>query len=285
MIKAENVTFKYGSDGKEAVKNINLQIDEGDFIGITGHGGAGKTTLANILNGVIPQHCGGDFYGYVTVDGMDTVDTPAEKISLVLGSVFQDIESQLIMNDVYSEILFGLENFGVPHDEIDERINEALTLVGIEDLKNRETATLSGGQKQKVAIASIIALKPKYLILDEPTGELDPKSSRRIYELLKEINEKHGITVIVIEQKIMLLCEFAKKLTVMNNGEIILFGNVSDVLENSDALEEAGINVPRVVSLAKELKNRGLYSGKMPVNIETAAEIIRSITEVSYDKA
>lgn len=279
MIKVENVSFRYSGSQNEAVKNINIEINEGDFIGITGSGGAGKTTLSQILSGVIPQHSGGDFYGFANIDGMDTVETPTEKISSVLGSVFQDIESQLIMNDVYSEILFGLENFGVPHDEINARINEALRLVGIQDLKNRETATLSGGQKQKVAIASIIALKPKYLVLDEPTGELDPKSSRRIYELLKELNEKHGITVIVIEQKIMLLCEFAKKLIVMNNGEIILDGDVSEVLENSEILENTGINVPRIVTLAKELKSRGLYNGKMPVNIGSAACMVRSITE------
>lgn len=277
MLEFKNVTFKYVGAQENALEDISFTVNDGDFIGITGAGGAGKSSLTYAMNGVVPHCYKGDFYGAVLVDGKDTVETDPEDIAVILGSVFQDIDAQLIMPNVYEEMLFGLENFGVEHSEIEKRIDEALSMVGIEDLKHRDIATLSGGQKQKVAIASIIALNPKYLVLDEPTGELDPKSSRRIFELLKELNEKHGITVIVVEQKIMLLCEFVKKLIVMRDGKILLNGNVDEVLRHSDELLETGINVPRIVTLAQILREKGKFDGKMPVNIQEAVNMAKEV--------
>lgn len=277
MLEFKNVTFKYVGAQENALEDISFTVNDGDFIGITGAGGAGKSSLTYAMNGVVPHCYKGDFYGAVLVDGKDTVETDPEDIAVILGSVFQDIDAQLIMPNVYEEMLFGLENFGVEHSEIEKRIDEALSMVGIEDLKHRDIATLSGGQKQKVAIASIIALNPKYLVLDEPTGELDPKSSRRIFELLKELNEKHGITVIVVEQKIMLLCEFVKKLIVMRDGKILLNGNVDEVLRHSDELLETGINVPRIVTLAQIIREKGKFDGKMPVNIEEAVNMAKEV--------
>ncbi|MCD7774371.1 MAG: energy-coupling factor ABC transporter ATP-binding protein [Clostridiales bacterium] len=279
MIQFSNFSFKYNSGSKKAVDNISFTVSDGDFVGITGPGGAGKSTLVHSMTGIVPHEYQGDFYGAVTVDGMDTVEFQPEDISKVLGCVMQDIEAQLIMPNVFDEMLFGLENFGVPHDEIPDRIDEALEMVGISELKDRETGSLSGGQKQKVAIAEILALKPKYLVLDEPTGELDPKSSRKIFELLRDLNENYGITVVVVEQKIMLLCEFAKKLEVMDKGKIVLSGSVSDVLKHIDVMYKAGISIPRVVSLAALLVKRGFHIEKMPIDLNSAAEMIRAAEE------
>ena len=159
-----------------------------------------------------------DFYGSVKVDNTDTFDTTPGSLSLKIGSL-QDIDSQMVSSVVEDEILYGLENFSVPGDEIEERLLSALEAVGILPLRYRTIDSLSGGQKQKVAIAAIIALRPKVLILDEPTSELDPKSSEQIFDLLKELNEKYGITIVVIEQKIMLLSEYVKKLAVMIRAE------------------------------------------------------------------
>ncbi len=197
MIEIQELTFKYTDSKKNALKNISLKIEKGDFVGIIGESGAGKTTFCSCLNGLIPHHYTGDFYGSVKIEGQDTFEVKPDKLALKVGSVFQDIESQIVSYFVEDEILFGLENFGVPAEQIEGRITEALEALGISELRHREISTLSGGQKQKVVFAAILALQPEYLILDEPTGELDPASSLQIFELLKKLNEEKGITIII----------------------------------------------------------------------------------------
>ncbi|MCR5764352.1 MAG: ABC transporter ATP-binding protein, partial [Treponema sp.] len=284
MIKIENLTFKYEGAKKNALDKINLQIEDGDFLGIIGESGAGKTTLCSAINALIPHHYKGDFYGSVKIDDKDSFDTTPGQLALKVGSVFQDIDSQLLSTFVEDEILFGLENFDIPKDQIESRIQFALEEVGITDLRYREIASLSGGQKQKVAIAAIIALQPKILVLDEPTGELDPASSRQIFALLNKLNKEKGITIIVIEQKIMLLCEFAQKLAVMEKGKITHFGKVREVLKNAEELEEKGINIPRVVTLSRQLINNKLLpenlseDEEIAINSSEAAELIKKIT-------
>jgi energy-coupling factor transport system ATP-binding protein len=183
----------------------------------------------------------------------------------------------MVASVVEDEILFGLENFGVPRDEIEGRLEEALEAAGISGLRHRELSSLSGGQKQKAAIAAITALKPKIMVLDEPTGELDPFSSRRIFEYLKELNEKLGVTVVVIEQKIMLLCEFARRLAVMDRGVLVREGPVREVLQRPDVLEGAGVNVPRVTTLGKALSDKGLYRGELPQDLGQAELMMREV--------
>ncbi len=284
MIKIENLTFKYEGAKKNALDKINLQIEDGDFLGIIGESGAGKTTLCSAINALIPHHYKGDFYGSVKIDDKDSFDTTPGQLALKVGSVFQDIDSQLLSTFVEDEILFGLENFDIPKDQIESRVQFALEEVGITDLRYREIASLSGGQKQKVAIAAIIALQPKILVLDEPTGELDPASSRQIFALLDKLNKEKGITIIVIEQKIMLLCEFAQKLAVMEKGKITHFGKVREVLKNAEELEEKGINIPRVVTLSRQLINNNLLpenlseDEEIAINSSEAAELIKKIT-------
>jgi len=277
MIHIENLSFKYKNGRKPALDNICLTIGEGDFLGIIGGSGAGKTTLSYAINGVIPHHFPGDFYGSVKVDNIDTFDTTPGRLSLKIGSVLQDIDSQMVSSVVEDEILYGLENFSVPGDEIEERLLSALEAVGILPLRYRTIDSLSGGQKQKVAIAAIIALRPKVLILDEPTSELDPKSSEQIFELLKGLNEKYGITIVVIEQKIMLLSEYVKKLAVMDKGRIILSGNARDVLGHSSELEEIGIHCPRVVSLSNSLRDSDADVGGVWINLDEAEAGIRRL--------
>ena len=263
MIEIQELTFKYKNAKSNALQDISLKIEDGDFIGIIGESGAGKTTFCSVLNGLIPHHYDGDFYGSVKVNGTDTFDTKPDKLALKVGSVFQDIESQIISQFVEEEILFGLENFGVPADQIEQRIVSALDTLGILELRHREIAYLSGGQKQKVVIAAILALEPDILVLDEPTGELDPASSFQIFSLLKKLNEEKGITIIIAEQKIMLLCEFAKKLLVLEKGKMIHLGEIRDTLTHQKEKEEAGINCPRVVTLASEMKEQGLIPAGM----------------------
>jgi len=276
MIQFENMSFQYEHGRRPALENISLTIRKGDFVGIIGNSGAGKSTLTYALNGLVPHHYKGDFYGRVLVDGHDTVEMCPEKLSEYVGSVFQDIDGHMVASMVEDELLFGLENFAVPHDEIEDRIAGALAAVGISALRHRPLGTLSGGQKQKVAIAAILALKPAVMVLDEPTGELDPQSSRQVFEILRELN-RHGITVIVVEQKIMLLCEFVRTLVVMEKGRIACEGDVSDVLGNSAMLKKIGINVPRIVTLSDALTAKGFYRGTPPVRLEDAETMVREV--------
>jgi energy-coupling factor transport system ATP-binding protein len=277
MIRVRNLSFRYQEADRYALSGINLHVPEGDFLGIIGSSGAGKSTLTYVMNGVAPHHFPGDFYGEALVDGLDTVNAGAEQISRRVGSVFQDIDGQMVASVVEDEILFGLENFGVDHREIEDRLEGALAAAGISELRNRTISSLSGGQKQKLAIAAITALRPKIIVLDEPTGELDPRSSRRIFEYLRELNGDPGITIVVVEQKIMLLCEFVKHLVVMDRGAVVREGTVGQVLQRPDILEKAGVNIPRVTTLGERLRGEGIYTGELPWDLGQARVMMESL--------
>ncbi|WP_024834258.1 energy-coupling factor ABC transporter ATP-binding protein [Ruminiclostridium josui] len=277
MIEFKDFSFKYKTGEKPALTIKNLSIQKGDFVGIIGNSGAGKSTFTYAVNGVIPHHYEGDFYGEVRVKGQDTVDLSPTQLALSVGSVFQDIDGQMVSSVVEDEILFGLENFGVPKEEIEKRITDILKMVGIEDLRYRNINTLSGGQKQKVAISAVVAMMPDILVLDEPTAELDPQSSLQIYNMLKMLNENLNITIIVVEQKIMLLSEFSKRIIVLDSGEIYLEGTPKEVLSDTTKLTDIGVNCPRVSSLANNLKQRKIYNGPVPVNLNEAETMVRSV--------
>lgn len=277
MIEIKDFTFQYREGDEPILRDINLTIPDGTFVGITGAAGSGKSTLTYAINGIIPHCYPGDFYGSVFVEGLDTVETSLTDISQLVGSVCQDIDSQIVTSVVEDEILYGLENFSIPKDEVMPRLEEALEIMGISDLRDRSVDSLSGGQKQKVAVASILALKPKVLVLDEPTAELDPASSLSVYTLLKEYATKHGVTVIVVEQKIALLSEFADMLLIVDNGTIRFNGSPAEVLEHADELLEIGVNCPRSTTLVNTLKDRGLYLGPTVRNVSEAVAVCEEI--------
>ncbi len=277
MIEINDFSFKYQNSHETAISGLSLEIADGDFIGITGTSGAGKTTLTFALNGIIPQKIKGDFYGRILIDGKDTIEHEAEEFALSVGEVFQDIDSQMVASIVEDEVLFGLENFGIPHEEIGVRFEKVLNELGISDLRDREISSLSGGQKQKVAIASILALEPKYIVLDEPTGELDPESSRDIFNLLKKLNEEKGVTVVIVEQKIMLLCEYVKHLLVLDKGEKVFYGTADDMVGAIDKFKTIGINVPRVAELSSRLIEAGIYHGQVTLTVDDAEKMVKEI--------
>lgn len=283
MIEIKELTFKYSGSKKNALENVSLTIEKGDFVGLNGESGAGKTTLCSCINGLIPHHYNGDFYGSVKIQGTDTFDIEPGKLALKVGSVFQDVDSQLVSFFVEDEILFGLENFGIPKNQIEQRITAALEALEIQELRHREISTLSGGQKQKVAIAAILALEPDILVLDEPTGELDPASSVQIFKLLQKLNKEKGITIVVAEQKIMLLCEYVKKLIVLEKGTLIHYGEIRSTLTHQKEMEEAGINCPRVLTLTSRMAEEGLVpdsytkEDRICLNAEECADFIRKV--------
>ena len=233
MIEISNFSFQYREGATPVVQGIDLAIPDGAFVGITGAAGSGKSTLTYALNGIIPHCYPGDFYGSVVVDGLDTCDVALTDVSRLVGSVCQDVDSQFVTSVVEDEMLYGLENFGVPRDEIEGRLEQALDDMGIADLRDRTITSLSGGQKQKVAIASILALNSRVLVLDEPTAELDPASSRSVFDLLARYAREHGATVVVVEQKIALLSQYADMLVIVDEGRIRFADAPAKVLEHS----------------------------------------------------
>ena len=270
MIEISQLSFRYREGAGPILKGIDLSIPDGAFVGVTGAAGSGKSTLTYAINGIIPHCYPGDFYGSVRVDGLDTCEASLTDISRLVGSVCQDIDSQMVSSVVEDEVLYGLENFGVPKTEIPARVDEALAAMGIAELRDRSIAELSGGQKQKVAVASVLALKPRVLVLDEPTAELDPASSVAVFDLLKRCSVEHGTTVIVVEQKIALLSEYADTLVIVDEGEIRFCGTPHEVLEHSDELLEIGVNCPRSTSLVNRLRARGLVCGPAVCTVEDA---------------
>lgn len=282
IIRIDHVSFSYGEASARALDDVTLSVSPGDFLGIIGPSGAGKTTLASAMSGAIPHHYTGPFFGSVLVDGKDTCAVTLTDISQVVGSVLQDIDTQMVASVVEDEMLFGLENFGVPHSQIEERVIDALETVGIADLRERDIATLSGGQKQKVAIAAILALRPRVLVLDEPTAALDPASSRMVFETLRSINRKLGVTVVIIEQKVALLSEYASRIAVMQGGRIALEGTPSEVFSHSAELRSIGVDSPRVTRISNSLAARGLIEAGEPcLNVREASLLIKNLCKAS----
>lgn len=277
MIEISQLSFRYREGAGLILKGIDLVIPDGAFVGVTGAAGSGKSTLTYAINGIIPHCYPGDFYGSVLVDGLDTCEASLTDISRLVGSVCQDIDSQMVSSVVEDEVLYGLENFGAPKAEIPARVDEALAAMGIADLRERSIAELSGGQKQKVAVASVLALKPRVLVLDEPTAELDPASSVVVFDLLKRYSVEHGTTVIVVEQKIALLSEYADTLVIVDEGEIRFSGTPHEVLEHSDELLEIGVNCPRSTSLVNRLRARGLVQGRAVCTVEGAVAACKGL--------
>lgn len=277
MIEVRNFSFRYRGTSAPAVHDVSLSIPEGSFVGVTGAAGSGKSTLTYALNGIVPHCYRGDFFGSVLTDGCDTVETSLTDISRIVGSVCQDIDSQMVSSVVEDEVLFGLENFGVPRAEIEERLTGALEAMGIADLRFRSIDSLSGGQKQKVAIASILALEPRVLVLDEPTAELDPASSEAVFALLDRYARERKCTVVVVEQKIALLAEYADLLVVMEDGAVRFADAPEAVLAHAAELYEIGVNCPRSTSLVNRLRSCELYQGCAVCDVEGAVAACREV--------
>lgn len=277
MIEIRDFTFQYREGARPVVRGIDLAIPDGAFVGITGAAGSGKSTLTYALNGIVPHCYPGDFYGSVVVEDMDTCEVALTDLSRVVGSVCQDVDSQFVCAVVEDEVLYGLENFGVPRDEMEARVAQALADMGIAALRDRVISSLSGGQKQKVAIASILALHPRVLVLDEPTAELDPASSRVVFDLLAAYAREHGTTVVVVEQKIALLSQYADMLVIVDEGHIRFADAPARVLEHTAELDRIGVNCPRATTLMNRLRAKGIYDGPAVRNVEEAATALEEV--------
>lgn len=288
IIEMECVSFSYGTaaDSAYALKDIDLSVEEGTFVGLIGPSGAGKSTLASAITGAIPHHYQGHLFGSTLVAGLDTCEVSLTDIAKVVGSVLQDIDAQMVASVVEDELLFGLENFGIDHREIEGRIASALGAVGIADLRHREIATLSGGQKQKVAIAAILAMKPRVIVMDEPTSALDPASARDVFEVLQRAKELTGMTVILIEQTVALLAEYCDRVVVIDQGRIALDGTPTDVFSHGETLRAIGVDTPRTVRISNSLAEAGLAPNDSPaLTLDDAESLVAGILAPGLSKS
>ncbi|MDO5088515.1 MAG: ABC transporter ATP-binding protein [Leptotrichiaceae bacterium] len=252
-LKLKNINYKYPLSENQILKNVNIDIKKGEFWAVIGKNGSGKTTLCNLLRGFIPDFYKGELSGEVIVENRKLSEYSPEEIAKKIGFVFQNPFTQIsgVKETVFEETAFGLENLGMEVDYIRDKVEEVLKLLQIEHLKDKNPYELSGGQRQKVAFASIIAMDPEILIIDEPTSQLDPQGTEEIFKIINMLSEK-GKTVILVEHKIELIGEYAEKVIVLDEGEIILTGKTKDVLKNK-VLVEKGIGIPQYTMLAYKL--------------------------------
>ena len=278
MIKIQDFTFYYSGAEKPALKNVNLEIEDGEFVLITGPSAGGKSSLCRCINGLIPHFYGGKVAGRVEVQGLNTVKHSTKELATKVGMIFQDPENQLVTQDVEREIAFGLENLAFSRDLIAKRIEESLDTLGISALRHRPIHELSGGEKQKVAIASVLALHPEILMLDEPTSELDPKSADEVLSIAQRLNDELGITVILIEHRLDRVIQHTDRLIVLDGGRIVVDGNTRNVLhKNYQEISEAGIGVPPVIKLAHQLEIMNITDNKTPLTVKEGRMMLKEV--------
>lgn len=272
--KLEDVSYKYPLEDREILKNINLNIKKGEFWAVIGKNGSGKTSLCNVLRRFVPDFYKGELKGKITLEGKELKDYSAKEIVQKVGFVFQNPFTQIsgVKETVFEEIAFGLENLALDAEYIRKRVEETLKLLHIEELRNKNPYELSGGQGQKVALASIIAMDPEIMVIDEPTSQLDPKGTEEIFEII-DILKKEGKTIILVEHKLELIAEYAEKVMVLDEGKMILSGNTEDVLKNKILMEKE-IGIPQYVALAYKLMEEGkVQFEEIPITKEKAVEV------------
>ncbi len=273
IVNLHNVTYKYPLTDSPALKNINLQVNEGEFVALIGPNGAGKSTLCYTIAGFVPHFFKGEISGTVEVAGSESSKSNLHEWVLNVGLAFQNPFNQIsgAKYTVFEELAFGLENIGVPRDEMIQRVNDAMKLTGISDLADRSPYSLSGGQQQRVALTSILVMQPKVLVLDEPTSQMDPIGTREVFGVIRAMAER-GMTVLMAEHKVEWIANFADRVVALHDGEILLEGTPQDVL-TSDLLVEKAFGISRYTSVARKAKELGLWKGnRLPVTLEEAMD-------------
>ena len=277
-IICDHVNYIYSrgtSDEIHALKDVSFQIGDGEFVGIIGATGSGKSTLIQHLNGLLKATS-----GHIYIDGEDIYDDDysMKKLRSRVGLVFQYPEHQLFEETVLKDVCFGPKNQGLSNAEAEMRAYEALESVKMgDDCYDVSPFDLSGGQKRRVAIAGVLAMKPKILILDEPTAGLDPEGREEILGLLKNLHDEQGITVILVSHSMEDMADHAERLLVMDRGSIIMNGSPVEVFMNADILEEVGLSVPQVTAVLREMRQKGF---DVDISATTVAEAADSIMKV-----
>jgi energy-coupling factor transporter ATP-binding protein EcfA2 len=248
--------FRYKGSTAWALDGVSLDVEKGEFVTILGANGSGKSTICLMSNGLVPHALPGDLEGTAEVFGLDVRSHPVAELATKVGIVFQEPESQLFCMSVEEEVAFGPENLAVPMDEIRERVEWALELVGMDGYNDRSPFSLSGGQKQRVAIAAALSMRPDMLVLDEPAYALDPIGRVELYQVLKGLKEHHGMTVLLAECDSEEAAKYSDKVALMKDGRVISYGKPRDVLGDPERLHALGVTPPQVSEVSALLKER-----------------------------
>ncbi len=279
-IKTENIIYVYGEGTPFktiALDDVSIDIEKGDFVGIIGHTGSGKSTLIQLLNGLeLPAS------GKVMVDDKHVGSDKSElrKIRQSVGLVFQYPEYQLFEETVEKDVAFGPLNLGLPESEINIRVKESLQAVGFDynDIKDKSPFDLSGGQKRRVAIAGVLAMKPDYLILDEPTAGLDPAGRNEIFEQIKRLHKSNNQTVILVSHSMEDIAKLVEKVIVLYKGKVHMQGSPKEIYRNAQELVKIGLGVPQIVEVVMELRKNGFNIKDDIITVEEAKnEIIKEL--------
>lgn len=283
MIEIKDLTFTYPGADKENLKGINLIIERGDFIAIIGNNGCGKSTLCKTLNGLIPHFISGDMEGSVIIDGVDTKTVEVGHIAQKVGYVYQDFENQIVRPTVLDDASFACLNYA--YEDYKDRGKKALNLCGLEHKVNDYIWQLSGGQKHLLALAGVTALSPEVLILDEPIAQLDPAHARQIYEVLKDLNEKHGKTIIVIEHHTEFIADYCKHVVLMKEGRVVWKRSVKEALQRVEELQASNIFPPQITVAASKLIQMGKIARgrELPTTIDEGTRFFKGLAYQPYE--
>ena len=277
IIAFDNVRYRYPGDSRDSLCGVSLKIEKGSFVTVLGRNGSGKSTLAKHMNAtLLPDE------GTVSVNGISTLEEDRIiEVRRTVGMVFQNPDNQIIASSVEDDVAFGLENIGVPREEMLTRVDEALRACGIEALRKTEPHLLSGGQKQRVAIAGILAMRPRCIVLDESTAMLDPKGRRDVLEITHRLNREEGITIVLITHH-MDETASADRVMLINNGELLKTGTPRELFSDAELVEASGLELPVTARLFHEVYKEGI---ELPCGVLTAAEGVEVIGKLNGYKA
>ena len=276
IIETANLTYTYPGGKEPSLTDVSLTIEKGEFVILTGPSGCGKTTLCRCFNGLIPHFYSGKLEGDIKVAGSKVPEHSIYELARNVGLVFQNPENQLFALSVEKDVAFGLENLGLPREDMKKRVDWALQMTGIEDLRERAPHELSGGQQQRVAIACVLAMQPEVMVLDEPTSFLDPLGAQKIFEVIDDLNKRLGITVILVEHRLDLASRYANHVIVMDEGKAILDGTPLDVF-TSERARLIGVGIPKATRLYQVLQERGVHLSGIPVNSQEASLLLQEV--------
>jgi len=267
-VSVQDLGWKYAGRKNFAIEHVNLEIEDNSFVSIVGPNEHGKTTLVSCIKGIIPSSFHGVWRGKVEIYGEDVRKLSAQRLADEIGFVFADPEAQFTSMTVEEELVFGLENVGLPVHEVKERLDWVTAIALIEDLLDKSPYEISGGQKQRVAIASVLAMKPRIMILDEPTSMLDPLGKDFIFDILTNLKKEQNLTLIVVEHNIEQVAPLSDKIVLMVDGNVAKAAPPSEFFENSEFLLEHGAGVPQGTAFLDRLKREQVYSGALPVALD-----------------
>ncbi|MGC9396211.1 MAG: ABC transporter ATP-binding protein [Anaerolineae bacterium] len=278
LVTLDTVSYIYPRAEKPALHDVTLDIGKGEFLGLIGSTGAGKTTFCLSLSGIVPQFYGGRFFGRITVAGLDTLDHPVSHLARHVGAVFEDPETQLTATSVENEIAFALENLNVPREEMLARIPRALEAVRLEGTAKKHPRELSGGQKQRLAIAAALAVQPDLLVLDEPTSQLDPVGAQEVFATVRELNKTLGITVVMVGHAAEELAEYADRLALLVDGALVAVGTPGDLYAQVERLEGYHVRPPQVAQTFACMRQIGVPVPTIPVRLPEGIAALKAVS-------